>query len=254
MEGPGANTPLIARDTAVALAAVVVAGALAWWWLAASSAMPMESGATGMDGMPGMGWSTAYAFSMFVMWTIMMVAMMLPSAAPMILLHARTAKDDKFATAAFAAAYIAVWTAFSAVATVAQWMLSEVGWLDDAMRLQSRSLAAVLLAGAGLYQLTPLKQFCLRHCRSPVAYLVHHWRPGTYGAVSMGLTHGAYCVGCCWFIMALLFVGGVMNLAWILVLTVFVLAERLFPFGDLVGKAAGAVALALAALMLAGVF
>lgn len=251
MEGPGASTPLIARDTAIALAAVLIAGALAWWWLATAGTMPASADA-GMASMPGMGWTPAYAFSMFVMWTIMMVAMMLPSAAPMILLHARTAKDNQIATAAFAASYLAVWIGFSALATGAQWLLSEAGWLGEAMQLQSRTLAAAVLAGAGLYQLTPLKQLCLSHCRSPLAYLMHHWRPGIEGAIRMGLSHGAYCVGCCWFIMALLFVGGVMNLAWIVVLAAFVMAERLLPFGDQVGKAAGVVALALSALMLVG--
>lgn len=253
MDSTGAHTPLIARDTAVALIGVVLASSLAWWWLATSHAGTTTEGGADMDAMPAMGWTAAYAFSMFVMWTIMMVAMMLPSAAPMILLHARTAKDGKIATFAFAAAYLAVWTGFAALATAAQWLMSETGWLNDAMQLQSRALGAVLLVGAGLYQLTPLKQICLSHCRSPLSYMLHHWRPGFSGAISMGLGHGGYCVGCCWFVMALLFVGGVMNLAWIAGLAAFVMAERLLPFGDWVGRAAGIAALVLAASMLAGV-
>ncbi|MDZ4739062.1 MAG: DUF2182 domain-containing protein [Alphaproteobacteria bacterium] len=249
-ESAGARTPLIAPDTIVALAAVVIASALAWWWLIAAHG-GMSTPDAGMDAMPAMGWTPAYAVSMFVMWTIMMVAMMLPSALPMILLHARTAKDSRFATVAFASAYLAVWTGFSALATIAQWLLSEIGVLNEAMQLHSNVLAAVLLAGAGIYQLTPLKQLCLSHCRAPLTFLMQHWRPGVYGAIRMGLAHGAYCVGCCWFIMALLFAGGVMNLIWIALLAAFVMAERLLPFGDLVGKMAGVGAMGLAVYVLA---
>lgn len=257
MSDPEKRVSLVGRDTIVALGAIAVTSALAWWWLATSHAgmgaggsmEPMPS----MDAMGSQSWSPAYGFTVFLMWTIMMAAMMLPSAAPMIMLHARTAKDEKRATVAFAAAYLAVWTGFSALATAAQWLLSEVGWLNDAMQLQSRALSAALLAGAGLYQLTPIKQMCLSHCRSPLSFLLHHWRPGISGAIRMGLSHGAYCVGCCWFIMALLFVGGVMNLAWIATLAGFVMVERLLPFGDRVGKAAGVAALLLAAAVLTDV-
>jgi predicted metal-binding membrane protein len=181
--------------------------------------------------------------------------MMLPSAAPMILLYARVARGQGAAgvlppTFVFAGAYVAVWTAFSILATAAQWGLSESGLIGDAMRLNDRTLGGALLIGAGLFQLTPLKRLCLEHCRGPVAFLTLHWRPGFWGALRMGLHHGAFCVGCCWFIMALLFVGGVMNLVWVVAIAVFVLAEKVLRFGPRIGQAAGALAIAAGAYLI----
>lgn len=242
MEGAETRLPLIARDTWVAAVAIALASVIAWWWLATSH-LGMDAD---VDPMTAMGWTPAYAFSVFLMWAIMMVAMMLPSAAPMILLHARAAQGRGAPTLAFAGAYLAVWTGFSAVATATQWLLTESGVLSETMRLHDRTLAAALFAAAGLYQLTPLKRICLSHCRTPLTYLIQHWRPHISGAIRMGLGHGAYCVGCCWFVMALLFVGGVMNLAWVVALAAFVMAERLLPFGERVGQIAGAVGLAAA--------
>ena len=212
------------------------------------------SAAGGMD-MPGMGmdlgppsWTPAYAFSVFLMWTIMMVAMMLPSAAPMMLLYARVSvtraeRVGLSPTAVFVGAYVALWTAFSALAAATQWWLTTIGVVSDAMRIESRLVGGILLIAAGLYQLTPLKRLCLANCRTPFTFLTLHWRPGLAGALRMGLRHGAYCVGCCWFVMALLFVGGVMNLAWVVAIAAFVLAEKVLPFGELVGVGAGTLSL-----------
>ena len=229
---------------------MLLASALAWWWLAG-----MGDGMAGMPmDMPGMTmpWTPAYALSVFLMWAIMMVAMMLPTALPMILLYARVAAQRETTTAlpptfVFVGAYVAVWTAFSALAAGAQWALTTVGVVNDAMRFDDRLPGGILLIAAGAYQLTPLKRICLAHCRTPFEFLTLHWRPGYRGALGMGVHHGAYCVGCCWFVMALLFVGGVMNLAWVAAIAAFVLAEKVLPFGQRVGQAAGTVA------MLAGV-
>jgi predicted metal-binding membrane protein len=236
---------------------LVVATALAWWWLAAGAGMGdmpmngmdgMEGMPMDMPGMPPMPWTPVYAFSVFLMWAIMMVAMMLPTALPMILLYARVAAQRETSTAlpptfVFVGAYVAVWTAFSALAAGTQWWLTSLGVVDGAMRFGDRLPGGLLLIGAGLYQLTPLKRICLVHCRSPVEFLMRHWRAGYEGALSMGLHHGAYCVGCCWFVMALLFVGGVMNLAWVAAIAAFVLAEKVLPFGQRVGQVAGVVAM-----------
>ena len=209
------------------------------------SGMPMDM--PGMDMGPA-PWTPAYAFSVFLMWAIMMVAMMLPTALPMILLYARVAAQRETATAlpptfVFVAGYVAVWTAFSALAAGTQWGLTTLGVVNDAMRFDGRLAGGMLLIGAGAYQLTPLKRICLTHCRTPFEFLTLHWRPGTRGALGMGLNHGAYCVGCCWFVMALLFVGGVMHLGWVAAIAAFVLAEKVLPFGQRVGQAAGVVAM-----------
>jgi len=189
---------------------------------------------------------TALTFAlMLLMWWIMMLGMMIPSAAPMILLFGRMqrqqlADDSPYVrTAQFAGGYLLVWAMFSAVATAAQWALSRTElWAGMSMRVATSVAATILLVG-GLYQLTPLKRVCLKHCRSPVEFLALRWRKGAAGAWRMGVEHGAFCVGCCWLLMALLFVGGVMNLAWVAALAVLVLAEKLSPRGELLAAVAG---------------
>jgi len=182
---------------------------------------------------------------MFVMWAVMMAAMMTPSAAPMILLYAAITRKTRAEgrpvahSGAFASGYLATWTAFSALATVLQWGLEQAALLSPMMAGTSPYLGGVILIAAGTYQMTPLKHACLKHCRSPVHFLVGHWRKGAGGAFRMGLNHGFYCVGCCWVLMALLFVGGVMNLLWIAALAGFVLLEKIVPHGVLVGRVAG---------------
>jgi predicted metal-binding membrane protein len=191
-------------------------------------------------------WTPGYAVLMFFMWWIMMMAMMLPSASPMILLFARFNRSQRekgapyAATGVFALGYLLVWAAFSQVAVAAQWGLERSGLLSSMMASTSVALGAVLLIAAGVYQLTPLKYACLKHCRSPLFFIAHHWRPGEWGALRMGLEHGAFCTGCCWFLMALLFYGGVMNLFWIIGLALFVLIEKAAPAGHWVGRIMGA--------------
>ncbi|HKI97886.1 MAG TPA: DUF2182 domain-containing protein [bacterium] len=223
--------------------------ALAWaytLWLAAHMTMP-EMGSTGMAmAMPNpVPWSLGQAGFMFVMWTVMMVAMMVPSAAPMILVFHRVASDraakgqPAVPTAVFLGGYLAVWTGFSAAATAAQWGLHDAALLLPTMAAASPLLGGALLAAAGVFQLTPLKHACLARCRTPLGFLLTEWREGTRGAWEMGLRHGAFCTGCCWALMALLFVGGVMNLLWVAALALVVLGEKVLPRGELLGKLGG---------------
>jgi len=200
-------------------------------------------------------WTPGYVLLMFSMWWLMMIAMMLPSAAPMVLLHASITRkglaraDDaganisshrlRSATAAFIAGYLVMWGAFSLVAVVTQWALERGEFLSPMMVSTSKLLGSGLLLAAGLWQLTPLKTVCLHNCRSPIGFLSLHWRPGVGGAFRMGIEHGMFCLGCCWFLMALLFYGGVMNLIWIIGLALLVLAEKLMPAGVAFGKVTG---------------
>lgn len=211
------------------IAALVLLTVLAWVHLLSGAGMdPMA----GMDGMALPGWQ-----AIATMWATMMVAMMLPSAAPAILLYARTHRhslgsEARPPTMAFLAGYLACWIGAAMLAAALQLALG-------GMNLVSRSAAAGLLISAGLYQLSPLKDACLSRCRSPAQFLSRHYRPGATGAFRLGLLHGAYCVGCCWLLMALLFVGGVMNLLWIAALTLLVAAEKLLPGGRWIARIAG---------------
>jgi predicted metal-binding membrane protein len=195
---------------------------------------------------PDLGpWSLTALLPLFLMWTEMMVAMMLPSAAPMILTFAmvnrkRRERDEPLvSTAVFAGGYLAVWTAFSGMAALAQWALHARALLSPMMVSTSALLGGLVLIAAGLFQWTPLKQVCLTHCRSPLSFLMTDWREGNVGAFWMGLKHGAFCTGCCWCLMALLFVAGVMNMWWVAIIALFVLLEKIAPRGLWIGRIAG---------------
>jgi predicted metal-binding membrane protein len=250
---------LVRRDravTAAGLAALTLAGWL--YLLHEAGALP------GMAGMPGMRmappWDLVDLALAFAMWTIMMVAMMLPSAAPMTLLFARVnrtrraaagsaAGDDPAArpavsTAVFVAGYLLVWTAFSALAALGQWVLQALALLSPHTLQVGPVLAGALLMAAGLYQMTPLKYACLARCQTPLGFLVTEWREGRRGALVMGLRHGAHCAGCCWLLMALLFAAGVMHLGWVAAIAAFVLLEKLLPAGRVAPLVTGGVLLA----------
>jgi predicted metal-binding membrane protein len=188
-------------------------------------------------------WGIADFFWLFLMWAIMMVAMMLPSAAPLILLVAgtyrRRGSDARWLTATFAGGYLAAWVAFSVVAALAQTVLHRTALLSPSMASGSAWLAGGIFIAAGVYQWLPVKNACLTHCRSPLHFLTHEWKEGAAGALVMGLRHGWFCVGCCWTLMALLFVVGVMNLIWVAVIAAFVLVEKLARQGPRVGQVAG---------------
>ena len=213
-----------------------------------------------MPSMPGMAmtmhaWSWVEIGALVVMWAVMMIAMMLPAAAPMILMFAtirrRRAAEGRTAvpTAIFVLAYLVVWAIFSVIAALAQAGLHAAALLSPAMAATSPWLAGGLLIVAGVFQWTPLKRACLAACRSPLSFLMTGWSEGRSGAFLMGLRHGFYCLGCCWALMALLFVAGVMNLLWIAAIAVAVLVEKVMPRGDLVGRLAG-VALVVAGVLL----
>jgi predicted metal-binding membrane protein len=214
----------------------------------------MPSGLGGVGGtMAAMAtpvdWTFRYALLMFFMWWVMMIAMMLPSAAPMILLHARVERSAKARagevgglapTVAFTFGYLLVWGLFSAIAAALQWAFERGGLLSPmTMNATSMLFAGVILLFAGAYQVTPIKQACLKHCRGPIQFLSRHWRPGAGGALRMGVHHGTYCLGCCWGLMAILFFGGVMNLYWIVGLALIVLLEKLVPLGPRFGTVIG---------------
>lgn len=231
-----------------------------------SQAHDMMPGMTGMDmsdmrdmDMPDMdmgaapveraSWGGAQWALMIAMWWIMMIAMMTPSAAPAILIYSQVHRhalaggqvQDKLApTGAFAAGYLSVWLGFAVAAAALHWVLENSG-LVSAMMMGSRSrgFSAAVLIVAGIYQLSPLKNVCLSFCRAPAAFLSRHWRPRRLGAFRLGAMHGAHCVGCCWMLMALLFVGGVMNVVWIAALAILVLAEKVLPAGTGFGRVAG---------------
>lgn len=221
------------------LGSLVAVIALAWAYLAAMAGHGMGAVAA-----PA-AWTPGYAAGMLLMWVLMMVAMMLPSALPMVLLVDRfnrsgaTAAHAGRLTALFVCGYVLVWAGFSAAATFLQWGLERSGLLSGAMALSSARLAAVLYIAAGAYQMTPLKRTCLDACRAPLAWLAARWRPGAAAALRMGMAHGAFCLGCCWLLMALLFAGGVMNLLWIVPLALFVLLEKTLPGGERIGRLAG---------------
>jgi predicted metal-binding membrane protein len=234
------------RERFVLLLALCGVTALAWVYLALLSRDMAEMAGDMADmAMPLTDAWTAPVFAVtFAMWWVMMLGMMVPSAAPMILTFAtlsrnRRAKGETFVpTSVFVLGYLIVWGAFSVVATVAQWALDGFVLLTPMLAIGSWLFGGALLIAAGLYQFSPLKQACLRACRSPFAFLLNHWHEGWMGALRMGVAHGAYCVGCCAVLMALLFLAGAMNLLWVAALSAFVFVEKL-PGGGWVGRAGG---------------
>jgi predicted metal-binding membrane protein len=221
-------------------AAFVVLVAASWAYLVQQGYEMRQMAAMDMPG--DEAWSGAEVGSVFVMWAVMMVAMMLPSALPLLLIHRRLVAvrgSSSVAVAALAAGYLAMWTAFSVLATLAQWYLHERALLSPALATTSRGIAGALLIVAGAYQWMPLKRTCLAHCSSPLRFITMHWRAGIAGAWRMGIVHGAYCIGCCWLLMALLFVGGVMNLAWVAAIAAYIFLEKVLPFNRLVSRIFG---------------
>jgi predicted metal-binding membrane protein len=218
---PDVISRILRHERALVAISVAALAALCWWYVATGAA---ANGSASMAPMsePRIG-------ALVIMWWLMMIAMMLPSAAPAILLYSRVrdirGRDSAVAgTWVFLAGYLSVWMLFSVCAAVAQKLLT-----GPSMALDNRVGQGALLLAAGLYQLSPIKSACLRQCRSPAEFLSRHWRPGWDGAATLGLRHGAYCLGCCWMLMGLLFVGGIMNVLWIAGLTLLVAAEKLLP-------------------------
>lgn len=199
-----------------------------------------------MNMQPVSTWSNFDIFMLFIMWAIMMAGMMLPSAFPVILLidkiNQKRLKNHAtyVPTLFFALGYLVAWVMYSLLITLLQWWLHHLELLSPMMDSANLSFSAIILIIAGIYQFTPLKQRCLSLCRSPLTLISSGWKEGIYGAIELGIKHGTYCVGCCWFLMAILFITGVMNLQWILVLTLVVLIEKVLPKGEIVSKYLGA--------------
>ena len=259
---------VLRRDRAIIIAALIVITGLAWayvLWLADDMAMGgMDM--TGFRMIPaGVGlmmpasapWQPIEFVFVLAMWTVMMIGMMTPSAAPMVLLYARVGRQaamqgKPFANSAwFFSGYFLVWIAFAAAATLAQWALERAALLTLTMEGTSKILGGAVLIAAGIYQWTPLKDACLRQCQAPWLFIQRHggFRHDAKGSLRLGIRHGAYCVGCCWALMTLLFVGGVMNLLWIAGLTIFVLLEKIIPGGRAIARISGAIFIAGGALL-----
>ena len=247
------------RDRRVIIAALVALTALSWVYLV-WMAFAMDMGSPASMSAPQVleikPWSPGQWILMFLMWAVMMVGMMVPSMMPMTLIYAQVARKAAVQgnvlapTAVFVSGYLVIWTLFSAAATVAQWGLDQAALLSPMMVATSPTLGAGLLIAAGVYQMTPYKDACLKHCRSPAHFIADHWHAGTAGAFRMGLEHGAFCLGCCWALMLLLFFGGVMSLLWIAGITLFVLLEKVLPVGAKGGRWAGAAMVAAGVLVL----
>jgi predicted metal-binding membrane protein len=240
---------LLVRDRLAVGLGLVGAIALSWLYLVPAS-RDMYGSMNGLSAWMMEGsWDARYVLLIFLMWAVMMVGMMLPSAAPTLLLFATVLRksDPRSApvgrTYAFAGGYLLAWTAFSLAATLLQWALAEMALLSPMMITGSPTLGALILVVAGIYQWTPLKRSCLTRCRSPAVFVSRHYRAGVMGALRMGASHGIYCVGCCWALMLLLFFGGVMSLTWIAAITIFVLLEKLAPLGAQGGRLSGALLL-----------
>jgi predicted metal-binding membrane protein len=244
------------RDRLIVVIALAVVIVLSWVYILSGAGMDMSAfemtrmnlsldKSAGIAMMIPAKWTMGYVVMMFFMWWIMMIAMMLPSATPMILLFVRVNRKQQekgnpyIPTGIFGLAYLMTWAAFSLIAVVLQAGFQHWAWLSPTLMSNSATLGALILLAAGIYQLTPIKQACLRYCRSPIHFILGHWREGTMGAFRMGVEHGVYCVGCCWFLMGLLFFGGVMNLYWIVGLACFVLLEKMAPVGHWISYATG---------------
>ena len=250
---------VLRRDRAIVVTGLAGLVVLAWLYLirlAGDMAEMAEHAAMGMAMPRAPAWDAVDLVLLFLMWVVMMLGMMVPSALPMILMFAtvnRRALEPRYTavrTGLFVLGYLIVWTAYSALAASAQWGLHAAALLSPMMATTSRYLGAAILFAAGIFQWTPLKEACLATCRSPLGFIVGDWRAGARGALSMGLRHGAYCVGCCWALMALLFVAGVMNLVWVAAIAAFVLIEKVVPGGQRVSRFAGGLFVAAGALLL----
>lgn len=247
-------------DRLLISAVLILVTALAWAYLVRldrqmSASMEHDTMMAEMGMSMDRPWTAANVLFTFAMWAVMMVAMMAGPAGPVLLLFgaARRARGRSVALAVltFGFGYILVWVGFSACAALAQWALHEAAMLSPAMAALSPQLGGAILIAAGAYQLTPLKGACLTQCRSPLGFLMAYWREGTMGALRMGCRHGVFCLGCCWALMCVLFVVGVMNLVWVAALTAFVLIEKTGPFGAVLARVAGAAMVIIGVLFLA---
>lgn len=246
------------RQGLIITVCLLLLAAAAWWYtldMAARMAASMADMAT--MGAHRMRLGPSDVATTFVMWTLMMVAMMLPAATPAVLIHAAARRQRQTGglltpTGLFVLGYLAAWTLFSLAATLLQWLLHDLALLTGAMAIESRLLAGTTLLAIGAYQWSPLKYACLRHCQSPIGFLFGHWREDPRGILGMGLRHGFYCVGCCWLLMLILFLVGVMNLVWVAGIALYVLAEKVLPVGRVLAQATGVLVIAVGIALIFG--
>jgi predicted metal-binding membrane protein len=235
----------VQRDRLVLLSALVGVSVIAWAYTILLSTDPAHSAHVHVLAQPR-AWTGMDLAATFGMWTVMMIAMMLPTAAPTMLSLAKISRGKSHATDPIAPAtgfllgYAMVLTAFSGVAALAQWGLHQATWTSITGVSTHSTFSGTVLIAAGGFQFTALKEACLRRCRSPLWFLMTHWQPGTAGGIKMGIAHGRFCIGCCWALMALMFVGGSMNLLWTAGLALLMLAEKALPAGRALGRIAGA--------------
>ena len=232
------------RDRVIIFSILALITLLSWAYLI-DMAIDMDNMMAAGKMMMMAKWTLSYFMTMLLMWVIMMTGMMVPTAIPMAMVYAAVARKAASQgtpitpTSAFVSGYIVMWSLFSLLSTLAHFGLDEAALLSPMMVANSPWLGASLLILAGLFQFTPWKDSCLKHCRAPAQFISQSWKPGLFGAFRMGVEHGAYCIGCCWILMGLLFFGGVMSLLWIAGITLFVLLEKVLPLGDIGGRVAG---------------
>jgi predicted metal-binding membrane protein len=240
----GSLAAVLKRDRLIVGTGILLVTTVAWWYTVAA-ARQMDGPTMQMARPDANAWPVTSVLPIFIMWLVMMAAMMLPGAAPMILTFATVARNRRqhrrpyVPVAVFASGYLAVWGGFGVMATVAQWLLHREALLSPMMISSSALLGGILLVLAGIFQFTPFKQSCLIRCRAPLEFVTTRWREGWSGALTMGLEHGLFCTGCCWALMALLFVLGVMNLLWIGLLTILIGLEKILPRQLMVSRGTG---------------
>lgn len=246
---------LLRRDRTVVVAGLAALTVVAWVYLVSMTSR--MSVADGMAMPPMQSWRAVEIVLLFVMWGVMMVAMMVPTVTPLLLMFARADRQRVgnravTRTGTLLLGYLLVWMGFSVLATLAQWGLHSAALLSPTMVGTSSIFGGLLLIAAGVFQFTPMKRACLTQCRSPLSFLMSYWREERWGSFILGLQHGTYCVGCCWLLMALLFVAGVTNLFWMVGISVFVLAEKAAPNGDLIRRIAGGTLIATGIALILG--
>ena len=238
---------VLRKDRLILTAGLFLIALLSWWYIIYlyRQMYPMNMNALFFAMPMTPAWTLTDFILLFLMWLVMMIAMMTPSVAPLILLFAmvnrqRKQRQNPFVPGMYLlAGYIAAWTVFSLLATILQWALQQVSWLNPEMIITNKILGSIILITAGVFQFTSLKQSCLHHCQSPVEFIHRKWKDGRMGAFKMGIQNGVYCLGCCWMLMILLFVSGIMNILWIALISFFVLIEKLVPHSKWISYIAG---------------
>ena len=238
---------ILKRDRVILITGLFFIALLSWWYIIYlyRQMYPMNMDALFFAMPMTPSWAAADFFLLFLMWLVMMIAMMIPSVAPLILIFAmvnrqKEAQQNPFVPGIYLlAGYLAAWTFFSLLATILQWALQQIAWLNPMMIVTNKILGSIILIAAGVFQFTSLKQNCLHYCQTPIDFIHRKWKEGRSGAFKMGWLNGLYCLGCCWLLMVILFVSGIMNLLWIALISAFVLLEKLIPNSKIISYTAG---------------